>query len=117
MLLLTPVFGGTIGRLWLMNKASQVLQQGDYTGKSLYFASANTMEKDMDTMRVEKDTAHGNAHVRENLYFRSLLRNSQKSHLNGIGSFIRKITTLQYHSLPAMMRYVQFLKPMSWTKI
>ena len=65
----------------LMNKASQVLQQGNYTGKSLYFASANTMEKGMDTMRVEKDTAHGNVHVRENLYFRSLLRNSQKSHL------------------------------------
>jgi len=65
----------------LMNKASQVLQLKDYTGKSLYFASANTMEKGMDTIRVGKDTAHGNAHVRENLHFRTILSNSQKSHL------------------------------------
>lgn len=66
----------------LMNKAGQVLAQADYAGKSLFYASANTMDKRMDTLRVMADTAHANIHVRDNLQFRSLLQQDHSSHLS-----------------------------------
>lgn len=65
----------------LMNKATQVLTHADYTGKSLFYASANTMDKHMDTLRVMNDTANVNVHVRDNLTFRSLLQKDHSSHL------------------------------------
>jgi predicted alpha/beta superfamily hydrolase len=66
----------------LMNKAGQVLATKNYTGKSLFYSSANTMDKRMDTLRVMMDTAHANIHVRDNLQFRSLLQQDHSSYLS-----------------------------------
>jgi predicted alpha/beta superfamily hydrolase len=65
----------------LMKKASSILKTDDYKGKRLYFASANTMDPAMDTMRVMKDTAHANVHVRDNLEFRNILASNKQNHL------------------------------------
>ncbi|RTY88005.1 alpha/beta hydrolase-fold protein [Flavobacterium sp. GT3R68] len=61
----------------LMKQAAVVLKQKEYLGKKLFFASANTMNKEMDTMRVVKDTANSNLHVRDNLEFRELLKKNK----------------------------------------
>lgn len=60
----------------IIKNAMLTLKDKKFTGKRLYFASANTMLKGMDTSRVEQDTAIGNAHVRENLFFRNILQKS-----------------------------------------
>ncbi|CAN5372327.1 alpha/beta hydrolase-fold protein [soil metagenome] len=65
----------------LLTKAGITLAQTNYKGKRLYFASANTLNKGMDTIRVAKDTANGNVHVRDNLRFRSILQRSKASQL------------------------------------
>jgi predicted alpha/beta superfamily hydrolase len=65
----------------LMNKADHVLAQANYTGRSLFYASANTMNKNMDTLRIMKDTANANVHVRDNLQFRTLLQKTKATHL------------------------------------
>ena len=65
----------------LMSQASRVLREKDYSRKALFYASANTLKKDMDTLRVKKDTAHASVHVRDNLQFRTILRNNSKSRL------------------------------------
>lgn len=66
----------------IMKQAVIALKQKDYTGKKLFFASANTMNKGMDTIRVVKDTAHGNLHVRHNLQFREILKKSKNNKLD-----------------------------------
>ncbi|MGN6398287.1 MAG: alpha/beta hydrolase-fold protein [Mucilaginibacter sp.] len=65
----------------LMNKAGQVFSHSDYANRMLFYASANTMDKHMDTLRVMNDTANANVHVRDNLQFRSLLQNDKTSRL------------------------------------
>lgn len=61
----------------IIKQAQNVLSQHDYTGKSLYFASSNTMEKGMDTVRVLSDTAYSNGNVRNNFHFREILQKSK----------------------------------------
>ncbi|HYK76080.1 MAG TPA: alpha/beta hydrolase-fold protein [Daejeonella sp.] len=61
----------------IMKQAQNVLTQKDYADKSLYFASSNTMEKGMDTVRVIIDTAYGNGNVRNNFQFREILKKSK----------------------------------------
>ena len=61
----------------IMKQAQNILTQTDYTGKSLYFASSNTLEKGMDTVRVINDTAYGNGNVRNNFNFREILKKSK----------------------------------------
>ncbi len=65
----------------IMKMASQKLAKDDYTGKFLYYASANTMNKGMDTSRVARDTAYANIHVRGNLQFRKIILNRKSNHL------------------------------------
>jgi predicted alpha/beta superfamily hydrolase len=66
----------------IMTQAAIVLKQKQYTGKKLFFASANTMNKGMDTIRVAKDTAIGNLHVRHNLQFREILKENKNNKLD-----------------------------------
>ena len=66
----------------IMKQAAIVLKQNDYTGKRLFYASANTLNKGMDTIRVLKDTANGNLHVRDNLQFREILKKNKNSNLD-----------------------------------
>lgn len=65
----------------LMKKAAQLLPNKDLGNKSLYYASANTMSKSIDTFLVMQDTTRGNIHVRNNLQFRQLLLESKNSSL------------------------------------
>ncbi|ULQ55247.1 hypothetical protein KJS94_11395 [Flavihumibacter rivuli] len=58
----------------LMKYASRQLLGNDYSNKSLFYASANTMSKGIDTSRVSKDTAYGNIHVRNNVQFHRILQ-------------------------------------------
>ena len=66
----------------IMKQAETVFTQHDYTGKKLFFASANTMNKGMDTSRVVKDTANGNVHVRDNLQFRDIIKKNKSNKLD-----------------------------------
>jgi len=66
----------------IMKQAAIVLKQKEFTGKKLFFASANTMNKGMDTIRVAKDTANGNLHVRHNLQFREILKKNKDNKLD-----------------------------------
>ncbi len=65
----------------VMKQTSEKLKLYDYSGKRLYFASANTMAKDMDTIRVMHDQANINSHVKENLQYRDILKSTAKSNL------------------------------------
>jgi len=66
----------------IMQQIKQALTKSNYSDKSLFYASANTMNENMDTIRVMNDTAHANIHVKDNLLFRSLLQQDKKSRLN-----------------------------------
>lgn len=65
----------------MMRYASQSLSDHDFSGKSLYYASANTLKKDMDTLRVSDDTSHASIHVRNNLQFRQILQDNARRRL------------------------------------
>ncbi|MEJ5963704.1 alpha/beta hydrolase-fold protein [Pedobacter immunditicola] len=65
----------------LLKKANTVLAQKNFAGKKLFYAAANTMEKGMDMVRVVKDTAIKNVHVRNNLKFREVLLKNKKNQL------------------------------------
>ena len=65
----------------IMHQTKEVLSKGNYADKSLFYASANTMDKKMDTIRVMNDTAHANIHVKDNLLFRGLLQKDKTSRL------------------------------------
>ena len=71
----------------VMKQAAVALKQKDYTGKHLFFASANTMNKGMDTTRVKVDTVNGNVHVRDNFQFREILRENQNNNLEWIWKY------------------------------
>ena len=64
----------------LLKKAATALQQNDYKGKSLFFATANTLDKGMDTVRLFSDTS-GSFHIRANFKFRNLLTQSKQSNM------------------------------------
>lgn len=66
----------------MIKRAAIAFKQKNYAGKKLFFASANTMNKGMDTTRVLNDTANGNVHVRDNLQFRELLRQNNNNNLH-----------------------------------
>lgn len=66
----------------IMKQAERGLAQNKYAGKTLFFASANTMNKGMDTIRVLSDTANGNVHVRDNLQFREILTKNKNNKLD-----------------------------------
>ncbi|GGK62141.1 alpha/beta hydrolase-fold protein [Rufibacter glacialis] len=61
----------------IMKQAEKALTQKDYAGENLFFATANTMDKGMDTVRVVQDEAQGNHNVRNHLLFRETLRKSK----------------------------------------
>ncbi len=66
----------------IIKQAAIVLKQKNYMGKKLFFASANTMNQEMDTNRVLKDTAIGNLHVRDNFQFREILQENKRNKLD-----------------------------------
>lgn len=66
----------------IIKQTKEALAKGNYADKSLFYASANTMAENMDTIRVMNDTAHANIHVKDNLLFRGLLQQDKTSRLN-----------------------------------
>ena len=66
----------------IMQQTKKALAMDNYADKSLFYASANTMDKNMDTIRVMNDTAQANIHVKDNLLFRGLLQQDKTSRLN-----------------------------------
>jgi predicted alpha/beta superfamily hydrolase len=66
----------------IMQQTKKALAKSNYSDKSLFYASANTMDKNMDTIRVMNDTAQANIHVKDNLLFRGLLQQDKMSRLN-----------------------------------
>lgn len=48
----------------ILKQTEAILQHQDFKGKSLFLAIANTMGTGMDTLRVRKDTALVNRHIR-----------------------------------------------------
>lgn len=65
----------------LLKQAETILAQQSFAGKKLFYAAANTMEKGMDTLKVAKDTAIKNVHVRNNFKFREVLLKNKKNNL------------------------------------
>ena len=63
----------------IMKQAKGALIKDDYADKNLFYASANTMDKKMDTIRVMKDNANANVHVKDNLLFRNILQQDKTS--------------------------------------
>ncbi|KAA3439749.1 alpha/beta hydrolase-fold protein [Rufibacter hautae] len=61
----------------IIKQAQKALAQKEYATKSLYYATSNTMEKGMDTVRVMQDTAYANGNVRNHFQFREVLRKSK----------------------------------------
>ena len=62
------------GALWWDNQkivkdAKMVLATKNYKGKTLFMALANRMEREMDTLKVQKDTTEGTELIRSNLEF------------------------------------------------
>lgn len=48
----------------VLKQTEAILKQKSFKGRSLFLAIANTMANGMDTLRVRKDTAHINLHIR-----------------------------------------------------
>lgn len=63
----------------IMKQAEGALTKDAYADKNLFYASANTMDKKMDTIRVMKDNANANVHVKDNLLFRNILQQDKTS--------------------------------------
>ncbi|MCC7025918.1 MAG: alpha/beta hydrolase [Saprospiraceae bacterium] len=62
------------GALWwnnqhIVTEAKMILTNKNYSGKTLYMALANRMERGMDTLLVQKDTTEGTELIRSNLEF------------------------------------------------
>jgi predicted alpha/beta superfamily hydrolase len=86
----------------LMKNISKQLLSKDYNHKSLFYASANAMNKGMEISRVLQDTAYGNIHVRNNLQFQRILQKSQKSSLQWNWKFYEEDNHV---SVPLMAGY------------
>ncbi len=65
----------------LLKQAEEVLQKKMFTGRSLFLAVANTMEKGMDTIQVKHDTDFSSLHIRSLLQLGHYLSSSKKNEL------------------------------------
>lgn len=62
------------GALWwnnqhIVTEAKMILANKNYSGKTLFMALANRLERGMDTLDVQKDTTEGTELIRSNLEF------------------------------------------------
>jgi tetratricopeptide (TPR) repeat protein len=74
------------GSLWWDNKkivkeAKTILPTQNYKGKTLFMAMANRLEKDVDTLSVQKDTSGSTGLIRSNLEFIKDLSKIKKNQL------------------------------------
>jgi predicted alpha/beta superfamily hydrolase len=66
----------------LLKESKSVLAADNYTDKTLFLAIANRMEKDMDTISVQKDTTENTELIRYNLELITSIKNDQQNKLN-----------------------------------
>ena len=72
--------------LWYNHKkpvedAKTILPAQNYYGKTLFMGMANRLEREMDTLSVQKDTNSFTALIRSNLEFIKILNNNKKNQL------------------------------------
>jgi predicted alpha/beta superfamily hydrolase len=71
----------------VVKEAQTILSTQDYTGKTLYMAMANRLEKGVDTSSVQKDTSGNTSLIRSNLAFLKELAKSKKNQLRYTSKF------------------------------
>ncbi|GAB3690611.1 alpha/beta hydrolase-fold protein [Spirosoma flavus] len=71
----------------LLNTARQVIASQKYAGKVLFMGIANTMESNMDTLRVQADTSGSTKHIRSILALDRLLKANRQTGLRYQGKY------------------------------
>lgn len=71
----------------LLNTAKQVIAGQKYAGKTLFVGIANTMEPEMDTLRVQADTSGSTKHIRSILALDRLLKVNGQTGLRYQGKY------------------------------
>ncbi|NRD22737.1 alpha/beta hydrolase [Winogradskyella litoriviva] len=66
----------------LLSKIKTSTFNETYKNKTLFLGIANTMHKDMDTIRIKKDTTASTRHIRAILELNMFLKDSQEKHLS-----------------------------------
>jgi len=75
---------------------------GKYSNKSLFLAMANTMTKEMDTIKVKKDTTYATRHIRAILELHSILHKDSLNNLSYKGKYYKDDT---HGSIPLIAEY------------
>ncbi len=65
-----------------LKETEKALAKKKYTNTSLFLAISNSMEKDMDTVKVKKDTSSNTLQIRSILELANCLRNNKQNELN-----------------------------------
>jgi len=73
-----------------------------HANKSLFLAIANTMSKEMDTIKVKKDTAYATRHIRAILELNSILKKDVLTNLSYKGKYYKDDT---HGSVPLIATY------------
>lgn len=71
----------------LLNTAKQVIASQKYARKALFVGIANTMESEMDTLRVQADTSGSTKHIRSILALDRLLKANGQTGLHYQGKY------------------------------
>ena len=71
----------------LLNTAKQVIASQKYAGKALFVGIANTMEPEMNTLRVQADTSGSTKHIRSILALDRLLKANGQTGLRYQGKY------------------------------
>lgn len=89
----------------LLNTAKQVIASQKHAGKALFVGVANTMEPEMDTLRVQADTSGSTKHIRSILALDRLLKANGQTGLRYQGKYYG----LEDHSsVPLITEYDAF---------
>lgn len=76
-----------------------------YSNKSLFLGIANTMDKGMDTLRVQQDTSKMTSHIRSNLELNAFLKGKAQNQLSYKGKYYKDDT---HGSVPLIATYDAF---------
>lgn len=71
----------------LLHTAQQLIARQQYAGKALFMGIANTMEPQMDTLRVQADTSGATKHIRSILALNRLLKANRQTGLRYQGKY------------------------------
>ncbi len=86
----------------LLNEASHILKEKDFSGKSLYLGIANTMPADMTINKLKKDTTEDTNHMRSIFDLNDLLNKNKK---NGLAYDSKYYENDDHSSVPLITEY------------